>query len=141
MKISRTIVTITIISLLSILAPAKSAYAASQDECAIWLCLPGGFPAGCAAAYSAFKKRIKKLKPPLPPFSGCVVSSPTAMTFRQGIISWIPPKPCFMGICPKGHAATGRWVRDRGCTGIPCRTKRYIEVKADGIPSGKLFMY
>ncbi|WP_282610803.1 hypothetical protein [Pelagibius sp. Alg239-R121] len=49
-------------------------FAASQDECAIWLCLPGGFPGGCEAAYAAFIKRINhtpKPKPPLPPFSSC----------------------------------------------------------------------
>ena len=37
----------------------KPAFAASQDECAIWLCLPGGFPQGCGAAHSAMIKRIK----------------------------------------------------------------------------------
>ena len=35
-------------------------YSASQDACAIWICLPGGFPSGCSGAYSEFKKRIKK---------------------------------------------------------------------------------
>lgn len=52
-------------------------YAASQDECAIWLCLPAGFPGGCGGAKSAFKKRIKKGKSPLPSFSSCAVSSPS----------------------------------------------------------------
>lgn len=48
-----------------------SARAASEAECAIWLCLPGGFPSGCSAAHSEFKKRIKKGKPPLPDLSSC----------------------------------------------------------------------
>ena len=46
-------------------AVVSGAYAASggimsdrQSECAIWLCLPGGFPGGCEAAYSAYIKRI-----------------------------------------------------------------------------------
>lgn len=47
------------------------AYAETEDSCAIWLCLPGGFPTGCAAAYSEFKHRIKKGKPPLPKISAC----------------------------------------------------------------------
>lgn len=47
------------------------ARAASEAECAIWLCLPGGFPSGCSAAHSAFKKRIKKGKPPLPDLASC----------------------------------------------------------------------
>ena len=29
-----------------------------QNECAIWLCLPGGFPGGCEAAQRAYIKRI-----------------------------------------------------------------------------------
>lgn len=29
-----------------------------QNECAIWLCLPGGFPGGCEAAHAAYIKRI-----------------------------------------------------------------------------------
>jgi hypothetical protein len=53
-------------------AYVSSAFAApSQDECAIWLCLPGGFPEGCSGAHRAFTKRIRKGKPPLPDFSSC----------------------------------------------------------------------
>lgn len=48
-----------------------SAHASSQDECAIWLCLPAGFPTGCSSAHSEFKKRIKKGRPPLPDLSSC----------------------------------------------------------------------
>lgn len=51
----------------------NSIQAASQDECAIWLCLPGGFPEGCSGAYKAFKHRLKKKKPPLPSFSSCAL--------------------------------------------------------------------
>lgn len=43
----------------------------NQDECSIWLCLPGGFPEGCGKALSAMKKRLKKGKSPLPSFSSC----------------------------------------------------------------------
>ena len=50
---------------------ASSGRAASQDECAIWLCLPGGFPQGCASAYHEFKKRIEDGKAPLPDLSSC----------------------------------------------------------------------
>lgn len=45
--------------------------AASQAECAIWLCLPGGFPSGCSAARSAFHHRIKHRRSPLPSLSSC----------------------------------------------------------------------
>ena len=50
---------------------SKVATASSQDACAIWICLPGGFPSGCSGAYSEFKKRIKKGRDPLPKLSSC----------------------------------------------------------------------
>lgn len=43
----------------SLYAPESQA---SNDDCAIWLCLPTGFPSGCGGAKSAFKKRIKKVR-------------------------------------------------------------------------------
>lgn len=49
----------------------KNGHAVSQDACAIWICLPGGFPTGCGGAYSEFKKRIKKGRDPLPKLSSC----------------------------------------------------------------------
>ncbi len=49
----------------------SSGYSASQDACAIWICLPGGFPSGCSGAYSEFKKRIQKGRDPLPRLSSC----------------------------------------------------------------------
>jgi hypothetical protein len=48
--------------------PSQSA---SQAECAIWLCMPGGFSSGCSAAYSAFRYRVKHRMSPLPPLSSC----------------------------------------------------------------------
>lgn len=53
-----------------LLQPQKAS-AASKSDCAIWICLPGGFPQGCSAAYSAFRDRIKHRKPPLPDLSSC----------------------------------------------------------------------
>ncbi len=62
------------ISATTIGLPSQSR-AASQAECAIWICLPGGFPTGCGAAHAAFIKRIRALKPPLPDFNACAVDS------------------------------------------------------------------
>lgn len=59
-----------------IAAPAP-AQAASEAACAIWLCLPAGFPSGCSAAHSEFKHRIKKGRPPLPDFASCAVGGST----------------------------------------------------------------
>lgn len=52
--------------------PENEAQAASQDECAIWLCLPAGFGEGCSGAHNAFKKRLRKGKSPLPSWNSCV---------------------------------------------------------------------
>lgn len=49
----------------------QNVYAASQNDCAIWLCLPAGFPSGCGGAYSAFKGRVKHGRPPLPNLASC----------------------------------------------------------------------
>lgn len=54
-----------------LLAGQQKVYAASGAECAIWICLPGGFPAGCAEAYGAFRDRIKRGRAPLPELRGC----------------------------------------------------------------------
>ncbi|WP_045395016.1 hypothetical protein [Vibrio rotiferianus] len=70
-------------------------YAASDNECAIWLCLPSGFPSGCGDARRAFKKRIKKFKSPLPSFSSCLyqgVTPSAMMSARDGIAAYIPQR-------------------------------------------------
>ena len=52
-------------------APAAHA-GPSEDECAIWLCMPVGFSVpGCGDAFSAMKDRLKDLDPPLPSLSAC----------------------------------------------------------------------
>lgn len=63
---------LSLAALLGLSLPLPS-LAASEAECAIWLCLPAGFPDGCGAAKSAFKKRLRKGRSPLPPFSQCAV--------------------------------------------------------------------
>jgi hypothetical protein len=75
----------------------QQAQAASQDECAIWLCLPGGFPSGCGAAHSAMVKRLKDRKSPLPSFSACAAENPkpgsgSHMTSRIGYAALIPSR-------------------------------------------------
>ncbi len=46
------------------LLPAQTTYAASDDECAIWLCLPTGFPSGCSGAKVRLKNVLKTSKRP-----------------------------------------------------------------------------
>ena len=44
----------------------------AEKDCAIWICLPGGFPSDCSAVHDRFKWRIRNHKPPLPDYAGCV---------------------------------------------------------------------
>lgn len=53
------------------LTASSPASAASEDECAIWLCAPGGFPSGCGGAKSAMMSRIKKDLSPIPKWAEC----------------------------------------------------------------------
>jgi hypothetical protein len=62
----------------------KPVSAQSQDACAIWLCLPGGFPSGCGGAYSEFKKRLKKGREPLPKLSSCT-NEGTSGRYQMGV--------------------------------------------------------
>lgn len=79
----------------SIFSP--DAKADSDAECAIWMCLPMGFPSGCGEAKSEFKKRIKKHKSPLPSFSSCLVGTPNneensdRFDAKSGVAALIPP--------------------------------------------------
>jgi len=51
---------------------ADSATSQYQSHCGIWLCLPAGFGAGCAAQHSAFKSRLAKRRcDALPSYSNC----------------------------------------------------------------------
>ena len=90
--------------IMPLLIPIES-QAASEDECAIWLCLPTGFPDGCSSAKSAFIKRVKKLKPPLPDFFSCMVTNnnippdiaeemppQSEMTTKYGTAAYIPAR-------------------------------------------------
>lgn len=74
----------------------KPVYAASKADCSIWLCLPFGFPSGCGDAKRAFKKRVKRSKPPLPELPSCLVkdegdkSTNDNITSVDGTAAYIP---------------------------------------------------
>ena len=85
-----------------------TAYAASdaimddrESECAIWLCLPGGFPEGCEAAKRSYVKRItsftgghhpRRKFTDLPRFDLCVDENPPGIEdYNVGpdsVITW-----------------------------------------------------
>lgn len=75
------------------------AQAASQDECAIWLCLPQGFPGSeCSGPESAMWDRIEDDESPLPEFSECAVEA-EGMSYQEGYAAYIPPHQH----CVKSH--------------------------------------
>lgn len=73
----RSLMVAALIVVTSFFYTSTAAHAESEAACAIWLCLPAGFPSGCSAAHSEFRHRIKKGKPPLPAFSSCAVGGST----------------------------------------------------------------
>jgi hypothetical protein len=76
----------------------QPARAESEAACAIWLCLPGGFPTGCSAAYNEFKHRLKKRKPPLPSLSSCTTGpdgNSSNGSYDMGVEYYYPCKAGF----------------------------------------------
>lgn len=98
---------------------ATPAMAVSQDECAIWLCLPGGFPGGCGAAHAAMEHRVSHLKPPLPPFSACSADSGGSMSYQQGRAAYVPrQRYCVSGDrnrCFRYRQVEAHWVDGARC--------------------------
>ena len=144
-------------------AAPSSAFAASQDECAIWICAAGGFPAACSAAKSAMFKRIKKLKPPLPPWSACAIEDETQsnMSSDYGHAAHFPAE---IGCRKKGDGlcrvsnrvelkekyidGTSCWWYRRELTyeqhmeyDRTCKDVRYIKVFLDGSQYGETYYW
>lgn len=87
---------------------AQKSYAGSQAACAIWLCLPAGFPgAECSPAHSEFKRRIKKGKPPLPNLSGCSKGPNGGYSTGRYQMGYEPFEPCKQGYTLKTYGYSG----------------------------------
>lgn len=137
------------------------AQAASEDECAIWLCLPGGFPSGCGSAKSAMENRLKKGKSPLPDFGSCAIDSTTSggstMSYDYGRGAWLPERQqCVRWSrghgdewCTKYTTLPAEFVKGQSCTydreygSRPpgCKSKRYIDVYVDGVAAGETYYW
>lgn len=111
--------------------------AATEDECAIWLCLPSGFPSGCGAAKSAFKKRIKKLKPPLPNILSCLAEgSSSTLNFKHDFVAvFDSTRTCKItgaNQCIQWEITPVSEKRGQFCDpraeGNGCNTMRYVEI-------------
>ena len=120
----------------------QPAMAASQAECKIWLCLPGGFPSDCGDAHSAMKKRIKKGRAPLPPFHECTADSSSSMTYKMGTDPvYGTRKQCSSGILGKDsdRCLGGSWILVRSNKIIANRD--FITVYVDGEPAGSKYYW
>ncbi len=104
------------------LMTAHPAYAASQAECAIWLCLPAGFSVSeCGAAHAAFLERLRKGKPPLPPLSSCTIEESGATDgngrYETGYEVW---ESCKSGYQPLDYIDPLQAQRVRTCVSQSC---------------------
>ena len=148
------------ISLLAGLAMSGNSQAASEDECAIWICLPGGFPETCGAAASAMKDRIKDGKSPLPPFSACSHDGTEfGMSHNHGLAAYIPeqqvckswgghqgdtctqwdtvPEQYVKGTACQAANNDGAEMIPKGCTS----TARWAEVFSNGEQQGGTYYW
>ena len=85
--------TLSVLALTTALCAPELSCAASDDECAIWLCAPSSFPSPyCNGAYRAFKKRIKKGKSPFPSLSSCTEDgqNPDGIVGKTGDAAYVP---------------------------------------------------
>ena len=117
----------------ALMIASAGAQAASQDECAIWLCLPGGFPGSeCSAPESAMWDRIEDGDSPLPPFSECAVDA-EGIGYQEGYAAYIPPHkhcvkshkerrgytsygaPNYVTICDEFEDVPGKYLEGVGC--------------------------
>jgi len=80
-KIFAKLIPITILSFSGSVSDTRKARAQGYDlDCAVILCLAGGFPTGCGAAYSYMIDRITST-PPKPPFGFCAMGSLSNVDF------------------------------------------------------------
>lgn len=140
----------------TVLNPTRG-YSASQDACAIWICLPGGFPSGCSGAYSEFKKRIKKGRDPLPRLSSCT-TGPNDETvngyYQLGYERFEPCEDGFVlrerrqgyrateGVCYRTHCAPSQFQENNICENYQAilRPKpQYVKMWVNGEYLGQYF--
>ena len=84
----------------ALVATPDEAHAYDMD-CKVILCIAGGFPSGCADAYSYMIKRITRFPKPLPPFGYCAMSDGSEYTAHNVQYSYLHRGPQAYD-CPEG---------------------------------------
>jgi len=140
---------------------SSNTLAATQAECAIWLCLPTGFPSGCSDAKSAMIKRVKKLKSPLPSLSACMSgagANNSGMSYNYSNAAYVPSRRiCSIGIQGDCFEWSNSWTSPYYVKNATCRevfsgrymmepkgcskTVKYIEVFSEGKSIGKPYYF
>ncbi|MFT5719484.1 MAG: hypothetical protein ACI9T7_003699 [Oleiphilaceae bacterium] len=127
---------------------SASVFAATEDECAAWICAAGSFaPAECKPPFNAMMKRIKKLKPPLPAISSCPKSKENSsllaslgvkesqMSHNYGAASIMPSGANIKTPCIHYGGDDGEWT-PHGCV-----SGRFIEVFIEGEQEGDTYFW
>ena len=136
--------------------------AASEADCAIWMCLPSGFGEGCGDAKKAFKKRAKRHQPSMPPFPSCEVrpAGDTSVirdkyTSKDGVAAYVPTRTICIrqgkNTCMETKTIDEHMVKDRRCARTSkdepyypkgcTQTFRYAEVYLNGHLFGQTQYY
>ena len=123
---------IFLVSTSSVLTPVR---AESQDACAIWLCLPAGFPQGCGGAYGEFMHRLKKRRPPLPDLSSCTTGpngEKSKGRYEVGYEQYYPCEEGF-GLRVNTDPEGGDWARCIGnSSDLSCPHKEGLQTMHSG---------
>jgi len=133
---------IKLLFVLFLLVPTLSfAKDSSTAACAIWICLPTGFPSGCGDARSEFKDRIKRGKSPLVSLSSCG-DDETEASIKNERVLWVEPETCeyrYYGNCTPRD---GYWEVNGTCKDLNgCISRRQTSIFISGEQVGDTFRY
>jgi hypothetical protein len=141
-----------------LLMESASCFAASEDECAIWLCMPAAFAVdGCSGAFDAMIARVTHIPPksPLPAWSSCEYKGDlpvddAEMSSRDGKAAYLPehtdadeerqPSTIIKDTSCNTYwdAPNERWVTlPEYCTD----TLIYAETYVDGVQMGETYFF
>ncbi len=118
------------IFLVSIVFTIEPVRAESEEACAIWLCLPAGFPQGCSGAYSEFRDRLREGHSPLPDLSSCTTGpngENSRGRYKRGYEKYYPCEDGFeLQINSENVSARARCVSE--LYDLPCAHKDGLQM-------------